>query len=319
MALFLLIAPPPFGRSMARADSPSLSPPSGIPLDPSAQFDFSEHLFKEGDYENALLEYKRFVHFFPNDGRAGSALFQTGVSYFKIGKFSDSIQTFETVIARFSDTPLFEKSHFMISQCHRRLGEPSLAVNTLHNLIVVTKDTDVKDKAHFESGWLYLEMPWKAESIEKARQSFSQVSEENQQKYKVEALITRLDRVQTGIDKIPSKNPVLAGSLSIIPGLGQIYCGRYQDALISFVLNGGLILAAKEAFDDRNNALGGVISFVGLGFYAGNIYGASTSAHKYNETKRREFIDRLRQDVKIGVSGMTNQQGVMLSFHCPFD
>ena len=40
------------------------------------------------------------------------------------------------------------------------------------------------------------------------------------------------------------------------------------------MLNAGLILSAWEAFDNELYALGGVISFVEFGFYAGNIYGA---------------------------------------------
>lgn len=34
--------------------------------------------------------------------------------------------------------------------------------------------------------------------------------------------------------QIARKNPRLAGFLSILPGAGQFYCERYQDALVAF-------------------------------------------------------------------------------------
>jgi len=80
--------------------------------------------------------------------------------------------------------------------------------------------------------------------------------------------------------------------LSVIPGAGYLYLERYQDALISLLVNTALIFAAYEAFDNDLYVLGGIISFVELGFYAGNIYGATTSAHKINRSQKPFPVDR---------------------------
>jgi hypothetical protein len=74
------------------------------------------------------------------------------------------------------------------------------------------------------------------------------------------------------------------------------------------------MLAAYESFDDGNDALGGVITFVGLGFYAGNIYGATTSAHKYNRNKERGFIENLKRE-EIDFSTRISDKGVALCFN----
>ena len=42
-----------------------------------------------------------------------------------------------------------------------------------------------------------------------------------------------------------------AGILSIIPGTGHLYCGRYKDATLAFILNTAMIYAACEAFDNH--------------------------------------------------------------------
>jgi hypothetical protein len=90
--------------------------------------------------------------------------------------------------------------------------------------------------------------------------------------------------------------------LSIVPGGGQLYCNRYQDAMTAFLINAGLIWAAWEAFDNEQYALGSVISFVEFGFYAGNIYGAVSSAHKYNRDRIAEFRERLNQRRQMSLS-----------------
>ena len=93
---------------------------------------------------------------------------------------------------------------------------------------------------------------------------------------------------------IPSKSPSLAGVFYIFPGGGYAYCGRFNDALISLVINSACAAAACESFDKDLNVLGGMIAAVGIGFYGGNIYGGVASAHKYNKTKKIEFINNLK-------------------------
>jgi hypothetical protein len=90
----------------------------------------------------------------------------------------------------------------------------------------------------------------------------------------------------------PKKNPTAAGLFAIIPGGGFLYCQRYHDALVTFLLNTGLMAAAYTAHDNDNNALAGVLAFVETGFFAGNIYGSMASAHKYNRAQTRSILNR---------------------------
>jgi TM2 domain-containing membrane protein YozV len=93
-----------------------------------------------------------------------------------------------------------------------------------------------------------------------------------------------------------AKDPTVAGVLAIVPGAGHLYCERPRDALISFLLNGALIYAAYEAFDEDLEVLGAVIAFFELSFYAGNIYSAVSSAHKYNRDEKNRFLNSLKKE-----------------------
>lgn len=281
-----------------------------LKIDSDKQFSFAEDYFSNKEYSRAIGEYKRFIYFFPKDKRVGTAMYKIGMSHFKAGHFKNAINSFEAIIDKYEDTDLSTKAYFMISECYMKLNEAGSAIANLHNLITIRDDIHLRDKAYYQIGWIYIEMA----SWEKARINFAKISPQSKNKYQLKRLSKELDRTKL-IDK---KSPQAAGFLSIIPGAGFLYCERYRDALIAFLLNAGLMYAAYESFDDDNYALGGVITFVEVGFYAGNFYGAITSAHKYNRSKTGQFIDQLKQNTKINLTGSATQKSIILSFQYSF-
>jgi tetratricopeptide (TPR) repeat protein len=238
------------------------------------------------------------------------AMYRIGMSYYLGKYFKEAVNAFKAVLDRYVDTELSIKSYFMISEAYVKLNAFGLAVINLKNLIMITHDEEVKDEAYYRIGWIYIETA----SWEEAQRYFSKISIKNKNKYRLEQLNDELNKEKS----IPRKHPNLAGFLSIIPGAGYLYCERYQDALIAFLLNSGLIYAAYESFDDDNNALGGVIAFVEFGFYAGNIYGAVASAHKYNRKQTGRFIETLKRNTKINLSADVKKKGVCLAFEFNF-
>jgi len=307
VALFFLFIP--FSKSFAGTETPSDRYPS-VMITPDKQFNYAENLFSNHDYLTAVMEYKRFIHFFPEDKRVERAMYQTGMSYFLGGDFKAAVDSFQKLIDEYVDTDDAIKSYFKISDAYMKLNAFDPAIINLNNLILVAHDEDVRDEAYYRLGWIYLETA----SWEEGRQYFSKISVKNKDKYRLETLSAELEKEKL----IPKKNPNLAGFLSVIPGAGYLYCERYQDALIAFLINGALIYAAYESFDEGNPALGGLLTFVEVGFYAGNIYGAVTSAHKYNRKKTGLFLERLKDNVKINLSADVKNQGVCLSFKLGF-
>jgi len=57
---------------------------------------------------------------------------------------------------------------------------------------------------------------------------------------------------------------------------------------------------------------------VGIGFYAGNIYGAVTSAHKYNREQRTGFIEALKQNDNIQISRKMEDKRIGIIFRSTF-
>ena len=198
----------------------------------------------------------------------------------------------------------------MVSECYVRLRKFDPAITNLKNLMVAVDDPEVRDEAFYRIGWIYIETA----SFEKARGNFDKISSKNKTKLNLDRLFAELDK-EPSIEK---KQPALAGALSILPGAGYLYLERYRDALVAFIVNGAMIYATYAAFNNDNPALGGILAFVELGFYTANIYGATTSAHKYNKTQTRNFIEKLKQGTKIGLSADYANKGILFSFRYDF-
>ena len=279
-------------------------------LDADKQFKYAQDLFSAQDYLTAAGEYKRFVYFFPKDPRVELAMYRIGLSHFLDGHYREAIGAFKKLTEQYFETEYSIKSYYRISEAYIKLKAPDQALIDLNNLATITRNEDVKDEAYYRIAWIYIETA----SWDEARRYFNKISPKNRQKFELKKISAELNKVSA----IPKKNPKLAGVLAVVPGAGYLYCGRYQDALISFLLNGGLIYAAYESFDKGQSALGGVISFVAFGFYSGNIYGSVSSAHKYNRQKTGEFIQHLKNNIKINLSADMKNQGISLSLQWSF-
>lgn len=268
--------------------------PSALIINASRQFAFADHLFQNGEYRKATEEYQRFVFFFPTHELRRKAEFQIAEAYRLAGDLAKAIEYHQS-LTRFSDTqpdPIAVDAYFMLSECYLQMRAVSQALLQLRNIIALCNKADVLDKAHYRMGWIHANQgDWDG-----AKRAWNQLFEQG--RFPKEQLLKSVDE---DMPHIPFKKPVLAGVLSVIPGLGQLYLGRGQDALVAFVFTGGTTWAAYEAFDNDLPVLGVMISMVAVSFYAGNIYGAISGAHKYNHNQIQQFSTQLRKQLEITI------------------
>jgi tetratricopeptide (TPR) repeat protein len=279
-------------------------------LDSDRQFQFAEDLLQRKEYYRAIGEYERFIYFFPEAEQVVLARYRIGLAYLRGERYEDAIEAFRQVIQEYPRTEYADKSYLKMSEAYVQLKRYDEAVAQLEKLIATTADQDIKDEAYYQCGWVCIAKgAW-----ENAQTCFDKISDGNREKYRLEHLLKELDKQK----HLKRKNPTAAGLLAILPGAGHLYCERRRDALLAFLVNGALIFAACEAFDQELYALGGIITVVELGFYSGNIYSAVSSAHKYNRDERNRFLRHLeeRAKIKISVAGPHQTEGVLLS--CQF-
>jgi tetratricopeptide (TPR) repeat protein len=275
-----------------------------LTIDADGQYRYAQSRYDSGAFDEAIAEFDRFIHFFPTDPRVDQARLQTGMAHFSAGRYQAAAAIFNQQTVDFTGSPLDNQAFFMLSRSHARQGMTELAILDLHNLVALSATADVIDRASYELGWLHVDQGRWSD----ADQAFGRISPDNQEYFQV----ADLKQVLANSETIPVKHPTTAGILSIVPGGGQLYCNRYQDAFTAFLINAGLIWAAWEAFDNELYALGGVITFVEFGFYAGNIYGAVSSAHKYNRDRIAEYREGLYQRRQMSLSLAPVHKGTAL-------
>jgi hypothetical protein len=113
---------------------------------------------------------------------------------------------------------------------------------------------------------------------------------------------TSVNNYITSVKKLNLKSPALAGSLSLIPGLGQTYLGAYQSAAISFVINSLFYMTAKDFEKKRQYNAANAAYLVMSVTYVGNILNSVNMANRMNQNKKsplqKELKNNLFQDLK---------------------
>jgi len=79
-----------------------------------------------------------------------------------------------------------------------------------------------------------------------------------------------------------TKSPTLAGFLSIVPGLGKIYCGKTSDGIFSFFFISGIGYLTYDTYVKKAYSSTVIWGSFFVSFYAGNIYGSADAAENYN-------------------------------------
>ena len=254
------------------------------------QFSYADSLYSAKDHGAAQVEFKRFVHFFPEDPRIFEAEFKTAMALYQTGLYQEATKAFNQIILRAKANRYTLESYFMQAQAFMEMGNPGYAQIVLQNFLKLTDDPGTRDRIYQQLAQIQIQASTNlgTDSLTQAQEYLSMISPANSAQFGTESQINAIQKAKTA----PKKNPVLSGLFAIIPGGGFLYCERYHDAFVTFCLNAGLMYAAYESFDRGNNALGGVITFVETGFYTGNIYGSITAAHKYNKAQQIKILNR---------------------------
>jgi tetratricopeptide (TPR) repeat protein len=266
-----------------------------LTIDADRQFAFSKQLLEQSDFKGAVVEFERFVFFFPQDRRIAQARYLMGTALLEDGQQARAISVLRRLAANTDENAYFDKAWLLIAEAYLRTDASQQALTTLQNLALETRTPRIRAEAYYRMGWIYLS----SHAWDRAIQSFEKIEPAYQDRYQLAQLRQGIERARA----TPLKNPQMAGLLAALPGAGYLYLGRYRDALIAFVLNGACMYGTYEAFNNDLNALGGILAVASLTFYSGSIYGSISGAHKYNDAAHQKAIRNLNQQFKIDWMG----------------
>jgi len=263
-----------------------------IVIDADQQFAYARGFMEKGDYAQAISEFKRFTHFFPDDRRNALAHELIGLCYLEGGKFDDARGVFAKLYRADPDSPEAKKALFLAGESYYKEGVYDKAEGFFDEVLKRYPSSSLRNKALYRLGWTRMqENRWR-----EASRDFERVEPESPLFEKAR----RLSMESLKGEDLPYKDPTTAGVMAaVLPGLGHAYVSRYKDAVIALVLNGLFIWATVEAFNHDQNALGGILAFLEVGWYSGNIYSAVNVTHKWNRKVRDDFRKGLFDSVDL--------------------
>jgi tetratricopeptide (TPR) repeat protein len=284
---------------------------SGRYIDEALQMELADQFFREGDFEGAVREYKRFLFFFPQSARAEEALLKTARSYFRGQKWEEALAACDHLIKKNPSPPIQSEAFLIQGDVLGVKKQYPGARISFQKAREVSPGTRAADEAQFQIARTYLrEEKWK-----EAADEFRKIDQNSKLFPKSDSMAQGLDRVQ----EVPHKSPVAAGVLSaVLPGAGQAYSEEYGRAAISFLLNGLFIWGMVESFRHDRYVVGGILAVFELGWYSANILSAVNSAEKYNRKKTQEYINELERGSSLSLGFSLQGRTPALAFRYTF-
>lgn len=261
------------------------NPYADVIVDKSNPLAFINHLINEQDYEGAMLEIRREQFYRPNDALYLPKL----ICYRGLRNPLQAVFEYETAFPESAQKD--SRTNYQAALAYYELENFIDLRHTLNYGLLHAHDSLAYQKMHTLIALSYV----REEKFDSAHTYFAQAHEWNKDKKVYSFNQSNLCELQT----MKQKNPALAKSLSIIPGLGYLYTGHKGSALTSFLVNGLLGYATYTSFDKKNYGIGAICGFLNLSFYIGNLNGAARSAHRYNQTKKNKTIRTLETHNQI--------------------
>jgi len=250
-------------------------------------FSFAKSLAAEGDHYRAITEYKRFLHYYPEDPRAPQAQLAIAKSLLAGKRWQQLDQALVTVWRRYPDSSEATAARRLYAEA-AMLRKDFTEARARCRQLMDDQQIDPQ-QANYQIGLTFLE----EDRLEESLETFSRLDP---------ARYPDLQQALNDYQQLPRKSPQLAGTLSaLLPGAGQLYCERPRQAAIAFTLNAAFIYGAVEAWNNDDYAVAGLVSLFELGWYGGNIYNAVNNAHRYNHQQQEPIKARLRQGVNLSL------------------
>jgi len=246
----------------------------------SSSLSFADNLFTKGEYYRAITEYNRFLFYHSKTADDSLYAFQKIFKSYYYGKeYKNAISTITNTKSIFDQTKELSYSNKYLALSYFKSGFPKSA-------ILVLNDNTNDPKSDLLSGISHLYLfEWDLALVKFASLTNHPLDE-------ISVISKELISISKEGAATQSKKPVFSAIASaLIPGSGYVYTENYQTGVSSFLIN---LLLLGSSFELHNNGFqfaGSTAMLVSFGWYAGNIYGSFTSAIKYNNLKRKQFLD----------------------------
>lgn len=246
--------------------------------------DWGLHLLRQGEASAARLTFDRLLFLDSEHPRAGEIALYAGIAAARAGDL-DGAWARLSPLTEVTDAALALAARIQIGEAMFAAGEWAAAERAYAAAATLAEGADA-EYLRFRRIWVAIARADLEQALRRW-QSFGLP-----QTVPIDAAAFGAD-LQALIDR-PRKYPTLAGVLSILPGLGQLYAGHLGDALSAFLVNGALAAATVIAVSSEAWGLTVLSGTLLAAFWSGNIYGAVTQAREADLRREVQALERLK-------------------------
>ena len=254
---------------------------------------FAQSLFREGDYLNAAHEYQRYLFLYPDSSQADFVQLHIAAAYQNAGRLEAAIEAYQSLIQNYPRSPFIERARSNIAQCQLLSGNQATSITSLRQFLSDYPESELAPRAQFIIATIYMdEKSWTA-----ATREWEQVQIKYPQTFFAE-MSNQLIRMVQRVESLPHRSPIAAGMLStLLPGLGQVYSGRYSAGLYSLLMVGATAAGTAYYTNQERYEVAIPLGIIGLFFYLSNVYDSLQAAKVFNQQHENQFRDQLRRQI----------------------
>jgi len=124
------------GSSKNAADTINYDSGSSQPsIDCQKAYDDAFILVRQGEYEKAIIDYKKFLTECDNHSSAENARYWVGECYYSMGKFTDAIEQFQSLLEKYKGSVNSGRALYKLGRCHQELGHKDEAKKIYQQVI----------------------------------------------------------------------------------------------------------------------------------------------------------------------------------------
>jgi len=261
--------------------------------------EYADHLFNDGDYYRAITEYRRYLYLTRGRGAAAyRAAMAIGEAYLRSRQLEAAAAQFESVAQRASEGRIRGVALLSAGRAHLLGDRHLLAAARLGEARVAAgDDVIIGDEALYLMGWARVaQQDW-----DSAQSIFGELSGRSGPR-QVSAQ-SALQRFETR-EALDQKNALLAGVLSLIPGLGHMYLGQWTVGFAALFWNALFIFATGYSIYNAEWGVAAVLGVFELSWFSGTMFGALNGAFRHNKDLASNWLDDL-----VGELGNTCELG----------
>lgn len=262
---------------------------------------FAEKLYSEENYRASLVELKRLFYYAAPDQDLRQPERLLIKCYASLGEKADLKKNLKGYVKKYKE----EKAdiYFDLSKTFYLLKKYDDS-EEYNNLAL---EASKPDYPYFKNGTLAMLsgiLKLKLLDFKEAKTSFdnflkvaSEQSSDNQESYNKEYIELALSLSQElNTVQYPQKSVPLSVILSaLLPGSGQVYSGKFNKGLYSFLINASLIGATAYSLNQDEKLSGALFLVIDLPFYISNIRDSVSYTKQYNEKAKQSALKQIEK------------------------